>query len=161
MQTTFINEKIKDFLEKEKGSNQKLLFQLTLYIYSLEAKEHDLYLLARILSPEDLMKIVSYYDGDFIRLPKKENFFKLYMTAICMYCKEILQLEWKDIKNILNLPTNELDQLSAISIGRNINNIKEKFSKDIYKILNGIDLDEKGIRISKKEIEKMFKKVVE
>ena len=152
MQSSYMNQRIDDFLETEKRCNKELLSELSLFIYSQQAKENDLYLLARMLSTEDLIKIISYFDGDKIQLPTKEQFFRTYITSIAFYMKEILELDWKAIKEVLNLPVNEADQLSSISIGRNINNIKEKFSKGIYKILNKIDMDETEIKKIKKEV---------
>ncbi len=158
--TSYINQRIEDFLETEKVCNSKMLLQLTLYIYSIFSKEskNDLYILAKKLPVNYLADIVNYFSGDNIKMPTKEDFFTAYITANAFFLKEILQLEWREIKDILSLPSNEKENLSAISVGRKINTIKEQCSKDIYKILNNIDLDVKGIKITKKEIEKMFKK---
>jgi len=160
MQNFYMNQRINDFLETEKKCNRELLAQLTLYIFSLESKEqkHDLYLLAKKLPMEQLIDIISYFDGDTLKLPTKEQFFKSYIISIAFYMKTVLELDWTQIKEILNLPSNESDRLSSISIGRKINDIKEKFSKDIYKIFNSIDLDVEGIKATKKEIDKVLNK---
>jgi hypothetical protein len=157
-QPGLINERIQEFLDTEKMCNKELLTQLTLYIFSLESKEnnHDLYLLAKKIPIEYLIDLISYFDGDKIQLPTKEQFIRTYLIANALYLREILQLDWSDVKKILNLPQNELSTLSAISLGREINNIKDKFSKDINKIINNIDADEKEIKKMKKEIENEF-----
>lgn len=155
MQTSFINERINDFLEQEKQCNKEMFAQLCLYIFSLESKENknDLYLLAKKVSLEELIDLVCYYDGDTIRLPNKEQLNDSFLIAFVMYMKEILEYDWPKIKKILNLPENEKDRLSSISIGRRINNIKEKFNKDINKILNKIDSNDEEIKNIKKKVE--------
>jgi hypothetical protein len=157
-QPGLINERIQQFLETEKIGNKELLTQLTLYIFGLESKEnnHDLYLLAKKIPLKYLIDLISYYDGDFIKLPTKETFIRTYLIANAYYLKEILDLSWSDIKKILNLPSLETDTCSSISLGRKINNIKDQFSKDINKIVNNIDADEKEIKKMKKEIENGF-----
>lgn len=155
MHSAFIHERIDEFLEKEKKCNKNLLNQLTLYIYALESieNENDTYLLAKLLPPEILIRLISYYDGDSLKLPTKEQFSKAYLVAIAMYLKEILEYDWVKIKKLLNLPENEKDSLSSISIGRRINTIKAKFNNDIHKLLNNLDIEDEQILKLRREVE--------
>lgn len=153
-QITFINERINDFLETEKQCNKEMFAQLCLYIFSLESKEksNDLYLLAKKITLEELIEVINYFDGDSLKLPTKEEFSDYYIISVALYLKEILEYDWPKIKKILNLPENEKDRLSSISIGRRINKIKDQFNKDIHKILNNIDSDNKEIKQLKKKV---------
>ncbi|OQA15562.1 MAG: hypothetical protein BWY64_02839 [bacterium ADurb.Bin363] len=127
---------IDEYFRKEEELEKNNFDQLTLYIYSLESQTNsDLYMLAKLLKKEDLDKMVSYFDGDVIRLPSKEEYKSCVLTALCFYLKEIKQWTWPEIKQYLNLPDNYKDELSSISIGGKINKVKASLGKDLLKAL--------------------------
>lgn len=141
MQNNLIKNRIEEFFKKQKKDNEDILYQLTLYIYSIdEIEESDLYHIAKIIPHKYLNKLINYCDGTPTKLPSKEEFRQKYLIANCFFMKEILGYDWKKIKEILNLPKNDLDMFSSISIGHGISRIKEKLNKDLKDLLeNEID----------------------
>ncbi len=147
-----IKKSISEYVTLEKQTAESIFTQLFLYICSLESKnfksknfktddeQSDLYILGRLLKSEDVKKIIDYYDGDYIRVPRKEEYRISMLVALCFFLKVIKGYEWDDIKDFINLPENASDTLSTISIGRKINNIQKQLGKDLVKTLQGLDL---------------------
>lgn len=137
-----LRKSIDEYLNLEKQTAESVFIQLFLYICSIESQYYvsDLYMLGKILPPEQIKKIIDYYDGDSIRIPRKEEYNVSMLTALCFFLKVIQGYSWADIKDFVNLPENSSDILSTISIGRKINNIQSKIGKDIIKALQNLQL---------------------
>jgi len=139
-----LKEQVEYYFKTQEQNDKEILNQITLYIYYLEGKttNSDLFILARILPFDYLNKLVSYYDGDILKMPSKEEFRKAYITAICFYLKEIKNWDWTQIKEFFpnNPEYNEL--LSSISIGKRINKIKDSLGSDLFKLLKNVKIEE-------------------
>lgn len=137
-----IKKTLNDYLVLEQQSAETVFTQLFLYICSLETRHStsDLYILGKLLKTEDVKKIVDYYDGDSIRVPRKEEYRVSMLVALCFFLKVIKGYDWADIKDFINLPENSSDILSTISIGRKINNIQQRLGKDIIKALHTLEI---------------------
>lgn len=146
----------KEYLKQEEELGNKIYHQLALYIYSLESPNSDLYMLAKLLKEDDLIRLISYYDGDVIRLPKKDNYKDCALTALCFYLKEIKGWSWEKIHTYLDLPENSKDLLSSISIGGKINKVKEVLGNELLKAI-----DKNGDQNFKEFYEKLNMKIQE
>jgi hypothetical protein len=93
-------------------------------------------MLAKLLPEESLIKLISYFDGDVIRLPRKDNYKDCILTALCFYLKDIKGWSWDKIHKYLDLPENSKEVLSSISIGGKINKVKEILGEDLLKSLD-------------------------
>jgi len=132
---------------KNKGENNfKLFSELSFYIYGLESPKSDLPILAKLLSREDLINLLSYYDGDPIYPPDWDNYQECVFLAICFYLKEVQNYTWTEIKKFLNLPEQNQNLFSPITIGRKINRLKVQMNKQLEVILNSIKWDEDNIQ---------------
>ena len=138
-----IKKSIHDYLSVEKETAENVFTQLFLYICSLEIQDppDDLYILGKLLKAEDVKKIVDYYDGDLIRVPRKEKYRVSMLVALCFFLKVVKGYDWADIKDFINLPDNGSDVLSTISIGRKINNIQKQLGKDIVRALQTLKIE--------------------
>lgn len=134
MQNT-IKEKLKNYLVVEEETASKIFEQLAFYIYSLESGKHDLYILAKLLPEEDINKMVAYFDGDTIKLPSKEQHKTLLLLSVCFYLKVLKGYSWERIKEFLDLPENNQNMLSSISIGGKINKLQSQISDEFLKML--------------------------
>ncbi len=149
-----VKEKLKKYLKVEEETASSLFEQLALFIYSLESGKHDLYILAKLLPEQEISKLVAYFDGDTIKLPTKKEHRSLLLLGVCYYLKEIKRLSWDEIKTFLDLPENNQDLISSISLGGKINKLNEKISKEWVELLKGIkvtgmDTFVKGIKNEK------------
>jgi hypothetical protein len=135
----FLKSTLDEYFKSEEILNEQIFNELSLYIYSLDHKVHDLYLLAQILDNESLQKIIAYFDGDVLRLPSREAYKTSVLTALCFWLKTFKGYTWVDIKDYLNIPETHKDILSSISIGGKINRIKETLGEDIVSILQDIE----------------------
>lgn len=159
MQSILLKERVDKFVEDNKKLNSELLHELTLYIYATELVDSDVYFLAKKLDTNSLFTLISYADGEPIVLPSKIEFRNNYLVAICFYMKEVLDMEWHEIKDVLNLPEKDKDLISSISIGKKINKIKNKFANDVEKLLKQIKVTNlKDLIDSKEEIDERFDK---
>ncbi len=143
MNKSSIRKSINEYIALEKQTAESVFTQLFLYICSLESKNSpsDLYLLGKLLKPEEVKKIIDYFDGDVIRIPRKEEYRISMLVALCFFLKVIKGYDWEDIKDFINLPENSSDILSTISIGRKINNIQSRLGKDIIKALQNLEIE--------------------
>lgn len=159
MQSNLIKERVDEFIDKNKQLNSEILQELTLYVYAQNFVDSDVYFLAKKLDTESLFKIISYADGEPILLPSKVEFRNNYLVAICFYMKEILEMDWNEIKEVLNLPEKDKDLISSISIGKKINKLKERFANDVEKLLKQIKVsDIRDIIEEKEKIDERFNK---
>jgi len=148
----FLKNVLDDYFVKDELLNEQIFNELVLYIYSLDNGESDLYVLANILPEEYLQKLITYYDGDILKLPSREDYKTYVLTALCFWLKVFKGYDWTEIKEYLNIPENHKDLLSSISIGNKINKIKNNMGDDLIKVLNKID---------EKEFVAFYKKIQE
>jgi len=134
-----IKQALDDYFQKDDVLTEQIFNQLTLYIYSLNSDQHDLYLLAKLLDTENLQKLIGYYDGDILKLPTREEYKTSILTALCFWLKTFKGYSWSEIKEYLNIPENNKDILSSISIGGKINRVKESLGKDLLEALEQTD----------------------
>jgi hypothetical protein len=138
-----IKKTINEYLALEKQTSESIFTQLFLYICSLETKDSpsDLYILGKLLKTEDIKKIIDYFDGDLIRIPRKEEYRNAMLVSLCFFLKVIKGYSWADIKDFISLPENSSDILSTISVGRKINSIQDSLGNDIIKALQNMEID--------------------
>lgn len=134
---------IDNYFSEHKLLDQQIFNIVRLYIYEIKAKQFDsdLHLLGKLLQPEELSAIVEYYDGDVMKMPKKSELLEATFLTICFYLKEIKGWNWIEIREFVNLPEADKDLLSSISIGKQINGLKETMGKDIMELIRNMDLD--------------------
>jgi hypothetical protein len=143
VQKKSIKKIINEYLQLEEKDAESVFNQLFLYICSIEARtsSEDLYILAKLLKANDIKKIIDFYDGDTLKIPRKEDYRISMLVALCFFLKEIKGYSWSDIKDFIDLSDNNTDILSTISIGRKINNIKAKLGKDILRALQNLHIE--------------------
>lgn len=147
-----IEEKLKEYFKLEKQKDQGILNQIILFVYFLESQstQSDLFILGRLLSSQDLYKLISYFDGDIIKMPSKEEFKKAYIVAISYYLKEIKHLDWNEVKTFLPETEDFAEYTSPTSLGRRVSQVKEKMTRELFKLINELDID--TIKEKEKEI---------
>jgi hypothetical protein len=138
----FLKQTLDSYFSEEDILNHQIFNELSLYIYSLDHRMNDLYILAKILPEDALQKLIGYYDGDVLRLPSREAYKTSVLTALCFWLKTFKGYSWPDIKEYLNIPDTHKDILSSISIGGKINKIKETLGQDIISMLENIEAKE-------------------
>lgn len=138
-----IKEQLEQYFKAQEKADKEVLNQIILYIYYLESKSanSDLFILARLLPSEMLYKLISYYDGDVLKMPTKDEFKKAYVVSICFYLKEIKGWTWEQIKQFFPANVDYDDIISSISLGKRINKIKEVLGNDIVKLLKELKID--------------------
>jgi len=57
-----------------------------------------------LLGLEKFTDLVSLLDGKTVKFPTKEEFKDTVLTVLCYYYRNVLNLEWNDIKEKLGLP---------------------------------------------------------
>jgi hypothetical protein len=159
MNSNLIKERIEEFAKKDDRVNEDILNEITLYIYATSFPDNDIFFLAKKFKHDVLFDLISYADGEPIILPDKMEFRNNYLVAICFYMKEVLDMTWTEIKEVLNLPEKDKDLISSISIGKKINKLKEKFSYDIQKLLKQIKItDIRDIVKEKEQLDERIRK---
>lgn len=135
---TRILDKIQTYLKVEKESTEKIFHQLALIIYQQQTSENDLYVLAKILKEEDLISLISYYDGDTLKIPTKKEYRESLFLVIVFFLKEIQGKSWNEIRDILDL-SEKSGNLSTISLGKKLSLIKDEMRGQLEKFLKGVD----------------------
>lgn len=150
----------KHFKESDTPDSEKVFNQLSFYIYSMDADQNDLYILAKILSPEDLQKLITYYDGKHIKIPTNEKYEECLLVSLCFYLKEIKGWDWPEIKKFMGLPEKHKKHISTISLGGKINKIKDKLNNDLKTLFDILpsDLKTSVNTLSIKDFHELFTK---
>lgn len=138
----FLKNTLEEYFKKDEVLNNEIFNELLLYIYSLESGTSDLYMLAKILPEESLQKLITYYDGDIIKLPSREEYKNHTLVALCFWLKVFKNYNWIEIKEYLKIPENNKDMLSSISIGNKINKIKRILGDDLIEALEKADTED-------------------
>jgi hypothetical protein len=135
---SLIKQKLDDYFKSQNDSDEKIFYQLMLYIFGLESKQHDLFLIAKIIPLEHAVSLVNYFAGDTIKMPSKEQAHDNVVLAIAYYLKCIKGMNWTEIKELLNLPEKDKDLISSISVGYRINALNDTMSRDLKDILKQV-----------------------
>lgn len=137
-QNTIVQQKLDAYFKSTQDSDEKIFYQLMLYIFGLKHKQHDLYLLAKILPIEHVISLTNYFSGDTLKFPTKDEMYDLYLTSICFYFKKIKGMNWSEIKDLLDLPEKDKELISSISLGYAVNNISDNLTRDLRDILKQV-----------------------
>lgn len=84
-----ISDLIKLCLMKPASKNQDYLVYTEIY---------------NLLGLEKFTDLISLLDGKTVKFPTKEEFKDTVLTVLCYYYRNVLNLEWNDIKEKLGLP---------------------------------------------------------
>jgi hypothetical protein len=138
-----IKDQLEEYFKAQEKADEDVLNQIILYIYYLESKSSnsDLFILARLLPNDVLYKLISYYDGDILKMPSKEEFKKSYVVSICFYLKEVKGWSWEQIKEFFPSNPEYDDLLSSISIGKRINKVKDTLGKDLMNLIKTLKIE--------------------
>jgi hypothetical protein len=145
---------IDDYFKSQQLTDAQIFNILRLYIYEIKSMQYgcDLHMLGKLLPPSTLEAVTNYYDGDVIKPPKKSELLESTFLSICFFLKEIKGWDWIKIKEFINLPEADKDLLSSISIGKQINHLRESMGKDIMDLIKTMNLD--GLQDVLKEVKK-------
>lgn len=143
MKNQAVQKIIENYFEKQKLNDAQIFNVLRLYIYKIKSLQFDsdLHVLGKLLQPEQLRAVTEYFNGDVLKTPKKSELLESTFLAICFYLKEIQGWDWLKIREFINLPEVDKDLLSSISIGKQINNLKESLGKDIMDLIKQMDVE--------------------
>ena len=134
-----IETELDDIVTDEIDNLSNVFNQLALSIFSLESYDSDLYILAKILDHDNLVKVIDYFDGDTIKIPQKDEYRNAYLLAVCFFLKEKKNWSWQKIRETLKL--DELNGISTISLGKKINVLREALHFDMKQLLDKIEID--------------------
>lgn len=153
--TQNILSKLEDYFKEENISYEKIFNQVTFYIYYIFSTrtQSDLYILAKLLPPKELKKVIEYFGGDKINVPSNDELLEANILAICYYLKEVREWNWDQIKKFFPSKEYQNFDFNSISFGKKINNIKELLKKDLKDSLKSLDT------LSKKELKKLLRQL--
>jgi len=86
---SIVSDLIKLSLMKKASKNQSNLIYTELY---------------NLLGLEKFTELISLVDGQTITLPTKEEFKDTVITVLCYYYRDVLGMDWSDIKANLGIP---------------------------------------------------------
>lgn len=126
------------FSQYEKETPKEILNQISLFIYSMEGGDSDLYTLAKLLPDESLQKVISYYDGAQIKVPTKEEFRNCLLIAITFFLHDVHGYSWTKIREILNIPEADQEMLNTVSLGKKLSTIKNELRRQLILLLDKV-----------------------
>jgi hypothetical protein len=127
-----LKSKIEEHFKQSESNLHSMLNQLALFIFSKQMGVNDLYILGKYLSYEQIVKLSDYYNGDAVRMPKREDLKQNYLLALTYFLKEIQGWDWDKIKKYLDYG----EDFSAISYGKMIKSLKFQINQDLDRIIN-------------------------
>lgn len=142
MSKKLIMSKMSSYKKNTSYSIDQVFNALSLYIYSMQGHINDLYILSKILDKQSLEKLISYYDGDTLRIPSKEEFKQAELISSCYFLKEIQGWSWEKIKTFLQLTKADEDMFNTMSLGKQLIDIKENINRDISSMMKNLEEDD-------------------
>ena len=144
MKNKNVEKLINSYFEENKLLDSQIFSVLRLYIYTINSQTYnsDLPMLAKLLQPEELSKIIEYFNGDIIKIPTKVEYRESLFLSLCFYLKEVRGWNWIQIKEYINLSEADKELLSSISLGKKINAIKDHMGKDIMDLIKNMDIEQ-------------------
>lgn len=138
-----LKKKLDEYFKVSEYTAEQALNALSLLIFSFDSDKNDLFILAKLLKPEDIAKLVYYYNGASLKIPTIEDFKRAKILASCYYLREIKGWSWPDIKEYLGLTEEEeLEDSSTKSIGKQLAKVKKDLRPDFLDVLvNDYSLD--------------------
>lgn len=138
-----LKKKLDEYFKVSEYTAEQALNALSLLIFSFDSDKNDLFILAKLLKPEDVAKLVYYYNGASLKIPTIEDFKRAKILASCYYLREIKGWSWPDIKEYLGLTEEEeLEDSSTKSIGKQLAKVKKDLRPDFLDVLlNDYSLD--------------------
>jgi hypothetical protein len=130
-----LEQSLKEYFESSEYNTEKAFNALSLFMYTLEAQDNDLFILAKLLDSESLSKLISYYDGAEIRIPTKEQYKDLKILTACFYLREVQKWDWPTIKDYLKLENSDEEKFNSISLGKKIKKIVDETTPEFMDIL--------------------------
>jgi hypothetical protein len=135
MKEDSLRKKLDGYLKVVEYTSKQALEALSLLIFSFDYEENDLFILAKLLNPEDIAKIVYYFNGASLKVPSIEEYKRSKLLACCYYLREIKGWDWPKIKRYLSLLEEDLDDSTTRSVGIKIAKIKNELRPDFLKVL--------------------------
>ena len=144
MKNKNVEKLINSYFEENKLLDSQIFSVLRLYIYTINSQTYnsDLPMLAKLLQPEELSKIIEYFNGDIIKIPTKVEYRESLFLSLCFYLKEVKGWNWIQIKEYINLSEADKELLSSISLGKKINAIKDHMGKDMMDLIKNMDIEQ-------------------
>ena len=141
-----ILRKISELSKKADKENLDSLKSLLWIVFEYETKQHDLYYMSKILSLEQIIDLVEFYNGAEMRIPSKKEFRESLALVVSLHM-EMNGHSWEEIKTVLGL--RDKDYFNSISIGEKMKTIKEGIKQKIHKLIGkkGSEIDELARRI--------------
>jgi hypothetical protein len=135
-----LEKALKEYFEVSEYNTEKAFNALSLFIYTLESKENDLFILARLLDSESLGKLISYYNGAEIHVPTKEEYRYSKIFAACFYLREVQKWNWPQIRDFLKLDDEDELKFDSSALGHKIKKLMEDSTPEFMSILMDSEL---------------------
>ena len=128
-----ILKKINELSKESDKENLESLKSLLWIVFEHESKQHDLYYLSKILSLQQIIDLVEFYNGAEMRIPSKKEFRESLALVVALHL-DMNGYSWEEIKSVLGLRDKEY--FNSISIGKKMKTIRENIKQQIHKVLN-------------------------
>jgi hypothetical protein len=121
-------------------SNLEILNSISFIIFELENNtKNDLFMLAKLLDEQSLIKLIDYYDGSEIKIPTKKEYKQNMTLAIYFFLTEVKGFSFKKasemIKDMSGLEIEESEQV----IGRRLSKLKDKLKDKLIQVLDSLN----------------------
>jgi hypothetical protein len=121
-------------------SNLEILNSISFIIFELENNtKNDLFMLAKLLDEQSLIKLIDYYDGSEIKIPTKKEYKQNMTLAIYFFLTEVKGFSFKKasemIKEMSGLEIEESEQV----IGRRLSKLKDKLKDKLIQVLDSLN----------------------
>lgn len=135
-------KKVRVYTEFKEQTEKELFNQLTLFVYYLFSKQKnmpDLYILARLLDDENLKRLRNYYkSGEKLVIPSEDEWNEAEILACVFYLREVENMDWPDIQNIMKQKGIEIN---AYSMGSKVADIKKGLIEELFSSMSEIGLE--------------------
>jgi hypothetical protein len=126
-------EKIQTMFKKKPKQEEELFLDIVSMI-AYQRYDDKLSAVYKELGVEIFNKVVAILSGETIIFPDRQDWRDSMLTALCFYYKELKNISWAEIKEIL-----PFKRINTIKIGKRINSLNEEIITKIFESFQKID----------------------
>jgi hypothetical protein len=155
---TLLKKQLDEYFRKEKVDTRELIKKISVLIFQYEIPNTDAAKAVAITDIDVINKLVNYYDGGTIKLPTKQEWKDCLMMLVYYYFKNVKGMDWKDIRKILNISSEDDNVRDRISLGLRVKSFSDKIRKELSV---SVGLKDKINKLEDREIVKALKELLE
>lgn len=131
---TLWEQQVNSIFEKpEQTEYERLLNVVEMWIFRNTSDQ--LSTLYKEIGLKNFLRVLTIFSDSIIRFPEIQEFQDTFVNALCFYYREVVGLEWEEIKELVPFP-----DLPSVKYGRSNLRFKKEMTEEVKKAIEELNL---------------------